>query len=400
MWIGKLKWANSRLSLFLKFPALDWAHPLVREWFVQKFGTPTEPQEQGWPQILARRNTLICAPTGSGKTLAAFLACIDALVRKAMAGDLQDQTEVVYVSPLKALSNDIQKNLDAPLGEILQLAQQRGYLMPEIRTAVRTGDTLMHQRRAMLDRPPHILVTTPESLYILLTAAKSREILRTVTTVIVDEIHAVADDKRGAHLALSLERLEALTPRPPVRIGLSATQKPIELVGQFLVGSERPAPVIVEVAQRRQIDLAVEVPASELGPVASNEMWDEIYARIAKLVQENRSTLIFVNTRRLAERVGHNLAALLGDGCRCVASRQPFAPAAPGRRSQTQSRRNSRAGRHRFARTWELISAPLISFARSARRVRSPSRCSAPGVPAIGVALCPSAGSLPPLATN
>src|SRR5271168_868554 len=301
------------VSTLLDIPALEWAHPLVREWFVDKFGTPTEPQEQGWPQILARRSTLICAPTGSGKTLAAFLACIDGLVRKAIAGDLLDQTEVLYVSPLKALSNDIQKNLDAPLGEILQLAHRRGYLMPEIRTAVRTGDTLMHQRRAMIERPPHILVTTPESLYILLTAAKSREILRTVRTVIVDEIHAVADDKRGTHLALSLERLEALTSQPPVRIGLSATQKPIDLVGRFLVGSDRPAPVIVEVAQRRHIDLAVEVPSSELGPVASNEMWDEIYARIAKLVQEHRSTLIFVNTRRLAERVGHNLAALLGE---------------------------------------------------------------------------------------
>jgi ATP-dependent helicase Lhr and Lhr-like helicase len=309
----KIEMGQPPVSPLLDGPALEWAHPLVREWFVNKFGTPTEPQEQGWPQILARRSTLICAPTGSGKTLAAFLACIDGLVRKAIAGDLLDQTEVLYVSPLKALSNDIQKNLDAPLGEILQLAHQRGYLMPEIRSAVRTGDTLMHQRRAMLDRPPHILVTTPESLYILLTAAKSREILRTVRTVIVDEIHAVADDKRGTHLALSLERLEALTPRPPVRIGLSATQKPIELVGRFLVGSDRPAPVIVEVAQRRRIDLAVEVPSSELGPVASNEMWDEIYARIAKLVQDHRSTLIFVNTRRLAERVGHNLAALLGE---------------------------------------------------------------------------------------
>jgi len=301
------------VSTLLDVPSLEWAHPLVREWFVNKFGTPTEPQEQGWPEILARRSTLICAPTGSGKTLAAFLACIDGLVRKAIAGDLLDQTEVLYISPLKALSNDIQKNLDAPLGEILQLARERGYLMPEIRTAVRTGDTLMHQRRAMIERPPHILVTTPESLYILLTAAKSREILRTVSTVIVDEIHAVADDKRGTHLALSLERLEALTPQPLVRIGLSATQKPIELVGQFLVGSERAVPVIVEVAQRRHIDLAVEVPSSELGPVASNEMWEEIYARISKLVQEHRSTLIFVNTRRLAERVGHNLAALLGE---------------------------------------------------------------------------------------
>jgi len=293
--------------------SLEWAHPLVREWFIAKFGTPTEPQELGWPHILARRNTLICAPTGSGKTLAAFLACIDALVRKALAGDLLDQTEVLYVSPLKALGNDIQKNLDIPLGEILQLAHQRGYLMPEIRTAVRTGDTLTRDRVAMQKRPPHILVTTPESLYILLTAGKSRELLRTVRTLIVDEIHAVADDKRGTHLALSLERLEALTAQPLTRIGLSATQKPIELVGQFLTGSERPAPVIVQIAQRRRLDLAIEVPSSELGPVASNEMWDEIYQRIAALVQQHRSTLIFVNTRRLAERLAHHLASLLGE---------------------------------------------------------------------------------------
>src|SRR5213593_2928348 len=190
--------------------SLAWAHPLVREWFVRKFGTPTEPQEQGWPHILAGRTTLISAPTGSGKTLAAFLACIDRLVCKALSGDLQDRTEVLYVSPLKALGNDIQKNLEVPLGEILQMAGERGLLMPEIRTAVRTGDTLMHERRAMLKRPPHILVTTPESLYILLTAEKSRAILRDVETVIVDEIHAVADDKRGVHLSLSLERLEAL----------------------------------------------------------------------------------------------------------------------------------------------------------------------------------------------
>ncbi len=292
--------------------SLEWAHPLVREWFIAKFGTPTEPQELGWPHILAERNTLICAPTGSGKTLAAFLACIDALVRKALAGDLLDQIEVLYVSPLKALGNDIQKNLDIPLGEILQLAQQRGYLMPEIRTAVRTGDTLIRDRLAMHKRPPHILVTTPESLYILLTAGKSRELLRTVRTLIVDEIHAVADDKRGTHLALSLERLEALTAQPLTRIGLSATQKPIELVGQFLTGSERPAPVIVQIEQRRRLDLAIYVPSSELGPIASNEMWDEIYQRIAVLVQQHRSTLIFVNTRRLAERLAHHLAALLG----------------------------------------------------------------------------------------
>src|SRR6202040_2600378 len=206
---------------------VEWAHPLVQGWVVPRFSTPTEPQAQGWPHILAGKTTLISAPTGSGKTLAAFLICIDSLVRKALSGDLTNRTEVLYVSPLKALSNDIQKNLETPLGEIFQLAGQRGLLMPEIRTAVRTGDTLAHERRAMLTRPPHILVTTPESLYILLTAAKSREILKSVETVIVDEIHAVADDKRGSPLALSLERLEAVAERPPVRIGLSATQKPI-----------------------------------------------------------------------------------------------------------------------------------------------------------------------------
>ena len=291
---------------------LDWAHPLVRDWFVQRFGTPTEPQEQGWPHILAGHTTLISAPTGSGKTLAAFLACIDRLVRKALAGDLQDRTEVLYVSPLKALGNDIQKNLEVPLGEILQMAGERGLLMPQIRTAVRTGDTLMHERRAMLKRPPHILVTTPESLYILLTAEKSRAILRDIETVIVDEIHAVADDKRGAHLTLSLERLEAWTHRPPTRIGLSATQKPIEQVAHFLTGTGRPEPVIVDVGHRRKLDLAIEVPGSQLGPVASNEMWDEIYNRLVDLVEQHRSTLVFVNTRRLSERISHQLAERLG----------------------------------------------------------------------------------------
>ncbi len=298
----------------MSFPALplDWAHPLVRDWFVNRFGTPTEPQEQGWPHILAGHTTLISAPTGSGKTLAAFLACIDRLVRKALAGDLQDRTEVLYVSPLKALGNDIQKNLEIPLGEILQMAGERGFLMPQIRTAVRTGDTLMHERRAMLKRPPHILVTTPESLYILLTAEKSRAILRDVETVIIDEIHAVADDKRGAHLTLSLERLEALTHRPPVRIGLSATQKPIEDVAHFLTGSERPDPVIVNIGHKRKLDLAIEVPASQLGPIATNEMWDEIYTRLVELVEQHRSTLVFVNTRRLSERISHHLAEKLG----------------------------------------------------------------------------------------
>src|SRR5580698_1827124 len=291
---------------------LEWAHPLVRDWFVARFGTPTEPQQQGWPSILAGKTTLISAPTGSGKTLAAFLICIDRLVRKALSGELTDQTEVLYVSPLKALSNDIQKNLEVPLGEILQLAGQRGILMPDVRTAVRTGDTLAHERRAMLVRPPHILVTTPESLYILLTAAKSREVLKSVETVIVDEIHAVADDKRGAHLALSLERLDHLAGKPLTRIGLSATQKPIELVAHFLGGSARPSPVIAQVGHRRQLDLAIEVPGSELSAIASNEMWDEIYDRLAALATQHRSTLIFVNTRRLAERLTHHLGERLG----------------------------------------------------------------------------------------
>src|SRR6202007_2097721 len=263
-------------------PSLAWAHPLVAEWFVQRFATPTEPQEQGWPHILAGRTTLISAPTGSGKTLAAFLACIDRLVRKALAGGLADRTEVLYVSPLKALGNDIQKNLEIPLGEILAMAGQRGLLMPEIRTAVRTGDTLMHEPRA-------------------------------VETLLVDKIHAVADDKRAAHLAISLERLEALSKKPPTRIGLSATQKPIESVAHFLTGSGRPDPVIVNIGHRRQLDLGVEVPPSPLGPVASNEMWDEIYARVIELVEQHRSTLVFVNTRRMAERMAHQLGERIGE---------------------------------------------------------------------------------------
>src|SRR6202047_1774300 len=275
---------------------LDWVHPIVREWFERRLGTPTEPQEQGWPHILARKTTLISAPTGSGKTLAAFLSCIDRLVCKALAGDLCDRTEVLYVSPLKALSNDIQKNLESPLGEILQMAQERGLPMREIRTAVRTGDTLMHERRAMLKRPPHILVTTPESLYILLTAEKSRQNLCSVETVIVDEIHAVADDKRGSHLALTLERLDALVcgenrlspgamirgrSKAPLRLGLSATQKPIELVASFLGGRRGPEVAIVQVGQHRTLDLAIEMPGEELGSVGTNSIWDDIYERLA-----------------------------------------------------------------------------------------------------------------------
>ena len=275
------------------------------------------------------------------------------MVRKALAGDLQDRTEVLYVSPLKALGNDIQKNLEVPLGDILQMAGERGLLMPQIRTAVRTGDTLMHERRAMLKRPPHILVTTPESLYILLTAEKSRAILRDVETVIVDEIHAVADDKRGAHLALSLERLEALTHRPPVRIGLSATQKPIEEVAHFLTGTafpgdDRPDPVIVNVGHKRKLDLAVEVPASQLGPIATNEMWDEIYNRLVELIGQHRSTLVFVNTRRLSERMSHHLGRTAGPRQRRRPPRQPLPQTASGGGEEAQRWPSKSAGGHRL----------------------------------------------------
>ncbi|WP_263410317.1 DEAD/DEAH box helicase [Terriglobus tenax] len=307
-------------------PAMEWAHPVVREWFLRKFGSPTEPQIAGWPQIAKGGPVLISAPTGSGKTLSAFLVCIDALLRQAIEGRLEPYTQVVYVSPLKALSNDVQKNLDGPLREIQALALERGYLCPEIRTGVRTGDTLQKDRAAMLKRPPHILVTTPESLYMMLTASKARENLRRVRTVIVDEIHAVADDKRGAHLALTLERLDALVrgenklcaggmltglAEAPQRIGLSATQNPIELVGNFLAG-EAGKTTIVQVGQRRQLDLAIEVPSEELGSVTSNRMWDEIYDKLAAFTDSHRSTLVFVNTRRLVERLAFNLAERLG----------------------------------------------------------------------------------------
>jgi ATP-dependent Lhr-like helicase len=309
--------------------SLAWAHPVTAEWFITKFGSPTEPQTHGWPSILAGDATLISAPTGSGKTLAAFLVCIDQLLRASLSGQLAACTQVVYVSPLKALSNDVQKNLDGPLAEIQRLAMQRGYLCPEIRTGVRTGDTLPKERAAMLRNPPHILVTTPESLYILLTAGKSREHLRRVRTVIVDEIHAVADDKRGAHLSLSLERLEALVTgenrlspgqfltglsTAPQRIGLSATQNPIELVADFLTGineTRKPA-TIIQVGQRRELDIAIEVPSDELSSVTNNGMWTEIFDKLAVHAQNHRSTLVFVNTRRLVEKIAFELASRLG----------------------------------------------------------------------------------------
>jgi ATP-dependent helicase Lhr and Lhr-like helicase len=308
---------------------LSWAHPIIQEWFVSRFATPTEPQVFGWPAILAGEPTLISAPTGSGKTLAAFLVCIDRLFRRSLEGSLRPTTQVVYVSPLKALSNDIQKNLEEPLREIQQLALERGHFSLSIRTGVRTGDTLQKERASMLRTPPHILVTTPESLYILLTAKRSREHLRCVETVIVDEIHAIADDKRGAHLALSLERLDALVcgenrlapgafitglMNAPQRIGLSATQNPIELVADFLTGgaSERARATIVQVGQKREMDIAIEVPSEELTSVASQAMWEEIFDKLASHTQSHRSILVFVNTRKLVERVSFALAERLG----------------------------------------------------------------------------------------
>ncbi len=330
----------------------------MQEWFLTKFGSATEPQIEGWPAILRGDPTLISAPTGSGKTLAAFLVAIDQLLRLAIAGALAPTTQVVYVSPLKALSNDVQKNLDGPLAEIQQLALARGLLCPAIRTGVRTGDTLPIERARMLRNPPHILVTTPESLYLLLTAARSREHLRQVRTVIVDEIHAVADDKRGSHLALTLERLDALIcgenplspstfltgrAKPPQRIGLSATQNPIALVADFLTGasgseqngaphpssawvgpqqnSHRPA-TIIQVGQRRTLDLAIEIPNDELGSVVTSAIWRDIYDKLAAHALAHRSTLVFVNTRSFVERIASALTERLEEqlGPDCVAA--------------------------------------------------------------------------------
>jgi ATP-dependent Lhr-like helicase len=290
-------------------------HPLIQEWFERSFAGATDVQELAWREIGEGRDVLISAPTGSGKTLAAFLSCLDRLVREALDGSLQDETSVVYVSPLKALSNDIQKNLQRPLEEIAKLAGEKGLLMPPIRVALRTGDTPMFERQQMIKRPPHILVTTPESLFILLTAERSRGMLKTAKTMIIDEIHAMVDDKRGSHLSLSLVRLDDLVMKaggsPLQRIGLSATVRPIEEVAKF-VAPDRPIRIL-DSGHRRRLDIAVEVPKDELGVVASNEMWGEIYDRLSELILGHRTTLVFVNTRRLAERVSHHLAERLGE---------------------------------------------------------------------------------------
>ena len=343
---------------------LEIFHPAVARWFAQTFPFATPPQLQAWPEIKKHRHTLIAAPTGSGKTLAAFLSAIDDLVRLGVEGKLDDTTHVIYVSPLKALSNDIQRNLQFPLEGIQKELAAMGLPEVNIRTLVRTGDTPASERTAMTKRPPHIVVTTPESLYILLTSEGGRRMLETARTVILDEIHAVVADKRGSHLSLSIERLEQLTSnfgfrnsefgfranddaplghedqvpqdqdqlpqheiRNPnseirnrlVRIGLSATQRPIEEVARFLVGSANidsagnPNCAIIDSGHTRKLDLAIELPESPLQAVMSGEVWDEVYDRLAQLIRQHHTTLVFVNTRRLAERVARHLGERIGD---------------------------------------------------------------------------------------
>src|SRR5882724_5961887 len=293
-------------------------HPAVTRWFEEKFGSPTEPQVLGWPPIQAGSHVLIAAPTGSGKTLAAFLASLDELFRDGLAGKLTDETRVIYVSPLKALSNDIHKNLEEPLAEIRAALRASGHRDVELRADVRTGDTPAAKRQAIAKKPPHILVTTPESFYLLLTSQSGRKVLATARTLIVDEIHAVVGNRRGSHLALSMERLQALVKGPLQRIGLSATQKPIAEVARFLVGTRgldeagNPRCAIIDSGHARKMDLAIELPRSPLEAVMCNEVWAEVYQRLAELIQAHRTTLVFVNTRRLAERVTHHLSELLG----------------------------------------------------------------------------------------
>jgi ATP-dependent helicase Lhr and Lhr-like helicase len=302
---------------------LETFHPAVRIWFERRFPEgPTEPQAEGWREIAGGKHTLIAAPTGSGKTLAAFLVCIDRMYRAQEAGvGLAEGPQVVYVSPLKALAVDIHQNLEAPLREIREVAAELGLDGPGIRVAVRTGDTAASERAAMLKRPPNFLITTPESLYLLVTAERSRAMLGGVETIILDEIHAVAGNKRGSHLALTLERVEHVVASAPQRIGLSATQRPLETVARLLVGAGTgrssadgsPRCAVVDIGHQRDLDLALELPDDELGAVASAEQMAQILARIAEHVEGHRTTLVFVNTRRMAERVAHQLRERLGD---------------------------------------------------------------------------------------
>ncbi|MGM0631580.1 MAG: DEAD/DEAH box helicase, partial [Pseudomonadota bacterium] len=288
-------------------------HPASRAWFEERFGAPTGPQADAWPAIRGGRHTLIAAPTGSGKTLAAFFCAIDQLVQESREGPLPAQTRVLYISPLKALGNDIQRNLQDPLNGIADELLQQGSAPADITVAVRTGDTPQPERQKMLRNPPHILVTTPESLYLLLTSARGRELLRSIRSVIVDEIHALLGDKRGSHLALSLQRLEALVEGPLQRIGLSATQKPIELVARYLTGAGERDCVIIDAGHRRRMDLRIEVPSSPLTALMSGEVWEELYERLVALIEAHETTLVFVNTRRLSERLALALNERLGE---------------------------------------------------------------------------------------
>ncbi|HVO01112.1 MAG TPA: DEAD/DEAH box helicase, partial [Candidatus Cybelea sp.] len=311
---------------------LELFHPAVADWFSSHFPEPTPAQREAWPAIKAGEHTLIAAPTGSGKTLAAFLAAIDGLVRQGLDGTLTDETQVVYVSPLKALSNDIQKNLEAPLAGIAAALEKRGlptsvreggHSKFEIRTWVRTGDTPPGERQKMMKRPPHIVVTTPESLYILLGSESGRAMLSTTRAVIVDEIHAMAANKRGAHLTLSLERLAALCGDSLLRIGLSATQNPIDAVKNLLVGTapkgegpeggKQPTARIIDTGHQRRRDLTIEVPGAPLEAVMSAEVWLQVYDQLQQLIEAHRTTLVFVNTRRMAERVARALSERLGE---------------------------------------------------------------------------------------
>src|SRR5438128_3502793 len=335
--------------------ALDNFHSVIRRWFSETLGDPTPAQVQGWAAIREQRHTLIAAPTGSGKTLAAFLTALNDLFEEGLKAPLPDEVRIVYVSPLKALSADIHKNLAEPRKGIRRIAEEMGIDAPRITAAVRTGDTTQSERASMLRTPPHILVTTPESLYLLLTAERSREMLRTARMVIVDEIHAVIGTRRGAHLALTLERLQQVVSLPLHRVGLSATQNPIEAVAKYLVGcpSSGPKPAlsvaegghllpasgakdldrqslscgsgrgwreapgegctIIDEGHRRAMDLSLEMPRSPLETVMSHEVWEEYYDRLTQLIAEHRTTLVFVNTRRMAERVARHLADRLGE---------------------------------------------------------------------------------------
>jgi ATP-dependent helicase Lhr and Lhr-like helicase len=295
--------------------SLNLFHTAVSTWFEKSFQGPTDVQSQAWAAIKSSRNTLIAAPTGSGKTLSAFLSAIDDLVRQGLEGTLQRGTQIVYVSPLKALSNDIERNLQYPLSGIKDELKSQGLSEVDIEVMVRTGDTPAADRTRMLKHPPHILVTTPESLYLLLTSDNGRKMLSTVHTLIIDEIHALVGDKRGSHLSLSVERLEALVKRKLHRIGLSATQKPVEQVAHFLAGNSPEGKLhchIIDAGHARKLDLSIEIPRSPLTAVMANEVWTEIYDKLIHLIDTHETTLIFVNTRRLAERLSHNLNEKLG----------------------------------------------------------------------------------------